>query len=196
MEIVYGCSLKQALYRLDCSASRGIGWMMGETVVDFIVTVACNSWFLWGAPTIKANIFVCLQVCRTLKKMSWYIKSGDGKRKMVPGKSLLFFFSYTFFFPIKTLQLKKKTVNLPNISTFNLCVLPFRRFCFSLLAKRKKAEHKRICPIHHYIFLSSVKNKINCVHRSTSRLEQKMAIFGGLFIIFFFFFFFGSNYES
>lgn len=68
-----------------------------ETSVDFIVAVACNTWLLRGDPIIKANIFVYLQMCRTPKKMSWYIKSGSGKRRMVPGESL---FIFVFFFPL------------------------------------------------------------------------------------------------
>ena len=91
-------------------SSSSLAWVMDIAIVDFSVAVSCHSGLLWGTPKVKANISLCLQMCRTLKKINWYIKNGDEERETVPGKSLFIVFPFLFFL--------SKTDTLDFISVF------------------------------------------------------------------------------
>lgn len=171
--------------------------MMDKASVDFSVAVACHSGLLWGAPKIKANISPCLQMCRVLKKVTWYIRSADGERGTVPEKSPMIYFFFFLFFPSKTdafqQKFKIKSKVFPLLTYVFYLFVGWVCFGFPYTLTGRKQNQKETFPFIISWFLAlrkKISNACTWAHTQTltNAYVQNQYISGGLFFLIFSFF--------
>lgn len=126
-------------------------------------------------PQQSKLIFPCLQMCRTLIKIIWYIKSRDGERGTVPGKSLLIFSPLYSFSPSKTLL--NKLIN-PSYFHFKRTSSTFHGIFFSCLLT---VESFLSISSLFLAFWKKISTAIS-IHTLTNKRTHKITHFWRLFI--------------